>query len=331
MNILNAIWDFEKNHPLKPEDFSLGSHKIVHFKCAKTGHEWKGEIRGRARSNGQCVCCYSKKVASKAYNLAIINPKKTQNWNYQKNKIQPNQVTPQSHQKVFWKCTLCGYEEFIAPKHKTTDCKKCQGFFEKELKLNQLDLDQPKTQFFELLANSFTPNKYNNMLAMSACIKGYFNQKKLAFLCLPFIGQEIYLYQKQGIQLKNIVGLERNRTVFNTVQPIYDKYFPEVNLIYGNIDKWLLNSTQDFDLIHLDYTGPLILVHLEAMVRVFLICTKPLLFITVNQNPRNDGMPNNEIYFPILDQIAQRIFFSKYKGRNKNPNLCVYGFIKKNI
>ena len=55
---LNASWDFEKNYPLKPEDFSFGSNRKVWWKCDKR-HTWKAIIHNRAKGVG-CPYCAGK-------------------------------------------------------------------------------------------------------------------------------------------------------------------------------------------------------------------------------------------------------------------------------
>ena len=43
---LSKEWDYEKNYPLRPENFSFGSHQKVWWVCSK-GHSNKSVIQGR--------------------------------------------------------------------------------------------------------------------------------------------------------------------------------------------------------------------------------------------------------------------------------------------
>ena len=49
-------WDYEKNKPLRPEQFTIGSHKKVWWKC-EHGHSWDSRIYCR-KKNG-CRYCYA--------------------------------------------------------------------------------------------------------------------------------------------------------------------------------------------------------------------------------------------------------------------------------
>ncbi|MAH39721.1 MAG: hypothetical protein CL873_04255 [Dehalococcoidales bacterium] len=51
-------WNFDKNDPLKPEDFTPGSQEKVWWKCER-GHEWEARIGSRTRGSG-CPGCYNR-------------------------------------------------------------------------------------------------------------------------------------------------------------------------------------------------------------------------------------------------------------------------------
>ena len=43
--------------------------------------------------------------------LGIMYPKLKDEWNYEKNaELRPEQFLPKSGKKVWWRCSLCGYE-----------------------------------------------------------------------------------------------------------------------------------------------------------------------------------------------------------------------------
>ncbi len=74
-------WNYEKNSPLKPEDFKGNSNKKVWWKCAK-GHEWQATINRRSNGSG-CPICNSERHTSfpeyamgyylKKHNLEVIH------------------------------------------------------------------------------------------------------------------------------------------------------------------------------------------------------------------------------------------------------------------
>jgi len=55
-------WDYDKNHPLRPENFSYGSHNKVWWLCSKD-HSYEVVIGERASINsGDCPFCSGQKT-----------------------------------------------------------------------------------------------------------------------------------------------------------------------------------------------------------------------------------------------------------------------------
>jgi len=51
-------WDFEKNFPLKPEDFTKGAHRKVYWICKQNPlHSWEATIKDRTVKNSKCPVC----------------------------------------------------------------------------------------------------------------------------------------------------------------------------------------------------------------------------------------------------------------------------------
>ena len=120
-------WNYEKNGNLKPEHFAASSHKKVWWKCPK-GHEWQSTIKDRNSGNG-CPYCASKMVLKGYNDLQAVNPSLTKEWNYEKNNgLTPVDVTPNSHKKVWWKCSN-GHEwqAAIADRNGGRGCPYCAG------------------------------------------------------------------------------------------------------------------------------------------------------------------------------------------------------------
>ncbi|MBR2634795.1 MAG: hypothetical protein IKD31_04370 [Clostridia bacterium] len=110
-------WNWEKNGALRPEDYVLGSAKKVWWKCAECGREWETSIRSRTQRKTGCPSCAIKKRASArlekyiSENGGITNELLLSEWNYQKNHdLLPQNFTPSSNKKVWWKCSECEYE-----------------------------------------------------------------------------------------------------------------------------------------------------------------------------------------------------------------------------
>ena len=149
-------WNYEKNGNLKPEHFAANSHKKVWWKCPK-GHEWQSTIKDRNSGNG-CPYCASKMVLKGYNDLQAVNPSLTKEWNYEKNNgLTPVDVTPNSHLKVWWKCSN-GHEwqAAIADRNGGRGCPYCAG--KKVLKgYNDLQTINPT------LANEWDYEKNNGL------------------------------------------------------------------------------------------------------------------------------------------------------------------------
>ena len=118
-------WNYEKNSGLTPMDVLPNSNKKIWWKCSK-GHEWQAGIADRNRGRG-CPYCAGKKVLKGFNDLLTINPSLAKEWNYEKNNgLTPADVTPNSHIKVWWKCSQ-GHEwqATIAHRNRGSGCPVC--------------------------------------------------------------------------------------------------------------------------------------------------------------------------------------------------------------
>ena len=100
-------WDYEKNHPLTPDQFSYGSEKKVWWRCSKM-HSWNAAIdkrTGSKRDNPQnCLIC-SNAIPHPEYNLLTEITGVSDLWDYSKNKQTPNSYLPTSNKVVYWMCS----------------------------------------------------------------------------------------------------------------------------------------------------------------------------------------------------------------------------------
>jgi len=123
---LAVEWHPDKNGKLRADDVRPNSHKKVWWKC-KNSHEWQALISHRNKGVG---CPYCKgKLATRSYNLEVINPILAKQWHPLKNgKVLPTDVTPNSHKKVWWQCTN-GHEWYaqIASRNRGNNCPYCSG------------------------------------------------------------------------------------------------------------------------------------------------------------------------------------------------------------
>ena len=130
---ISKIWDYDRNFPLRPENFTAGSGRKVWWLC-ENGHHTETTIHSRV-SGRKCALCptesggYAK--ANEEYNLQVNRPDIAAEWHLQKNKgLKPNHFTPHSNFKVWWLCNK-GHEYQSTIGHRTASkpagCPYCSG------------------------------------------------------------------------------------------------------------------------------------------------------------------------------------------------------------
>ena len=88
--------------------------------CRVCGHSWQAEIDRRHSRGDGCYECYSKIRAEtvrkarmkRTGSLKMTHPKLVDEWNYERNKIDPNNISYGSPQKVWWNCTK-GHKTYL--------------------------------------------------------------------------------------------------------------------------------------------------------------------------------------------------------------------------
>lgn len=119
-------WNYKKNGNLSPDMFLPNSNEIVWWKCDKS-HEWQASIYARNTGAG-CPFCSNNKVQAGFNDLATKRPDLLKEWHQELNtEIKPHEITPGSGKKVWWKCSVCGYEwcAEISSRNKGSGCPKC--------------------------------------------------------------------------------------------------------------------------------------------------------------------------------------------------------------
>ena len=106
-----------------PEFYMPRSMDKVWWQC-ENGHEWKAAIDSRTRGNG-CKYCAGQ-AATAERNFEVMFPDTAKEWDYDKNENKPNEYTPYSNRKVWWKCPKGhSYETVIYNRAKGGGCPKC--------------------------------------------------------------------------------------------------------------------------------------------------------------------------------------------------------------
>jgi hypothetical protein len=179
-------WYYEKNYPKKPNQVSCGSQKSVWWKCEK-GHEWQASPYTRIKGGG-CPVCSNKKVLKGYNDLLSKCPELAKEWNYNKNKLNPDEVVYCSEKKAWWKCNTCGYEweSIISSRYYGRGCPECAKIkrgktrSENYAKKNNFELNYPE------LAKQWHPTKNGDLLPSMVSNS---SNKKVWWLC-PICGNE---------------------------------------------------------------------------------------------------------------------------------------------
>jgi len=103
-------WDYQKNGTIPPDMVTWGSKKKVWWKCTDN-HSWLATPYSRGRGSG-CPECSQKIVGektrktrlSKSGSLAEKFPILLNEWDFERNNIQPTEVSPFSNWKAYWVC-----------------------------------------------------------------------------------------------------------------------------------------------------------------------------------------------------------------------------------
>ena len=98
---LVQFWDYRKNFPLTPRNFTYGSKHSAWWIC-ENGHSEEKSIYRRVK--GGCGICDGKKVDISNC-LSTMKPELALEWNYEKNKqLKPETIYFRSGSEVWWQC-----------------------------------------------------------------------------------------------------------------------------------------------------------------------------------------------------------------------------------
>ena len=123
--LLSAEWDKEMNQDLTPDKVTSGSDKKVWWVCSK-GHKYQASVSNRVYGKG-CPICAGKKIVSGLNDLVTVNPQLASEWDYSVNSIDPQTISPNSHKKAYWICSICNHkwQAQIKSRNLGSGCPKC--------------------------------------------------------------------------------------------------------------------------------------------------------------------------------------------------------------
>ena len=133
---ISKEWDYEKNFPLTPKNFSRGSGYKAWWKCSKAGHQWQTSINKRTHSTAgtNCPTCALNQHRDHtndlgASSLESLHPEIAKEWDYSKNHpYTPKNFSRGSTYRAKWKCSK-GHEFEATINSRTrgsgSGCKLC--------------------------------------------------------------------------------------------------------------------------------------------------------------------------------------------------------------
>lgn len=128
-------WDYERNSPLTPELVAAHSGRKAYWICEK-GHKYSSVIASRTGDGCGCPVCsnvgpalYQGGIYVGEHSLAKEAPEIAKDFDAQKNGISADNIAVSSNKKMWWKCSVCGFEWQSKVNNRTstlkTGCPQC--------------------------------------------------------------------------------------------------------------------------------------------------------------------------------------------------------------
>jgi len=164
-------WDFQRNNEIKidPLTLGIGNHAKVWWKCSKEFHSYESSVASRIRGRS-CPYCSNKKVLVGFNDLATHNPELLEEWDYEKNSLKPEDITPGSDKEIYWICNK-KHSYLMSAQRRTNKsnsrgCSVCTG---KNVVRSTSILDMPEILKFW----DFDRNKVDPMTVLPGSNKKY--------------------------------------------------------------------------------------------------------------------------------------------------------------
>lgn len=122
---LIKYWDFDKNE-VTPDSIKYTNSDVHWWKCNK-GHSYQATIKTMLKYKCCLGCSENLNILVKGVNdLATLNPKLIEEWDYENNDKTPDCYTLNSNQEVYWVCKKCGnhWKSYINQRSVCPNCKK---------------------------------------------------------------------------------------------------------------------------------------------------------------------------------------------------------------
>lgn len=118
-------WDYRRNYPLRPEEVAFGTHRKVWWECKAKGHSWETQVFARTNGGNNCPYCSGKKILTGYNDFAFLSPLLLEEWDCEKNTVDPTKIGLASHSKAWWSCKKYGHSYQALVKSRTLGNDGC--------------------------------------------------------------------------------------------------------------------------------------------------------------------------------------------------------------
>ena len=169
---ISKEWHPNKNGLITPEMVAPVSNKKVWW-LGSCGHEYLMSISTRTNSNCGCPYCNGKRVLPGFNDLETWCQNNNRNdlleeWDYEKNKLLPSEITKSSDKKVYWKCNHCNHRWITKIDSRTrmnSKCPKCASYYRNAKAVINLDTGET----YESILEASQKYKINRTCISNAC------------------------------------------------------------------------------------------------------------------------------------------------------------------
>ena len=116
---------------LSPSKIHASSRQDIWWLCSiDSSHEWKSTVDNRNKGNGCPYCTNRGGKVGPGKSLGDLYKNLSSEWDYEKNKLTPNDFAPFSNEKVWWICSKNNehkWQTAICHRVNGTECPYCTG------------------------------------------------------------------------------------------------------------------------------------------------------------------------------------------------------------
>ncbi len=136
-------WNYEKNVPNRPEDYTLYGAASVYLNCPDCGAEFYRRLGDSfSLKDGvpkllECTYCADRKALPGYNTFDVRQPDLMKEWLMAENVllgISPDEILETSTEKVWWRCLECDYKYLLTPRKRVlkkrrghNPCPRCKG------------------------------------------------------------------------------------------------------------------------------------------------------------------------------------------------------------